>query len=158
MNLCEIGKKIQSERKEAGLLQEQLARLAGLSRVTVNQLENGTLNDIGYTKLNCILDILGMTMEMNPKQKMQNALAVAARTISTSYKDIITAEVLAQIFRSGIAPKRYHAHLMTLLDETPLPLVLKAVQQAATIDAPTKKILRNLHNWSQEWQTHRTVF
>lgn len=158
MNLGEIGKQIQSKRKEAGLLQEQLAKLSGLSRVTVNQLENGTLNDIGYAKLNGILDMLGMDMEMNSRQGMKNALKVAARTISTSYKDTVTPDVLAQILRSGIVPKRYHAHLMTLLDETPLPVVVKAVQEAATIEVPTKEIMKNLHFWSQEWKTHRTVF
>lgn len=51
MNLVEIRDEIQNKRGEAGLLQEHLAKFVGLSRVTINQLENGTLRDLGYTKL-----------------------------------------------------------------------------------------------------------
>jgi len=158
MNLVEIGQKIHSKRIEAGLLQEQLARLTGLSRVTINQLENGTINDIGFNKLKGIFEVLGVDMEMQQLPGMKSALAVAARSISTSYKEVMSAETLSQILRSGEAPARYHAHLMSLLDETPLPVVVKAVFEAATVDAPPKKIMKNLHQWANQWKTRRKAF
>lgn len=51
MNLGDIGATIREKRREIGLGQEQLAKLSDLSRVTINQLENGALDDLGYTKL-----------------------------------------------------------------------------------------------------------
>ena len=51
MNLAQIGGEIHNKRIQAGLLQAQVAKFAGLSRVTINKLENGTLTDLGYTKL-----------------------------------------------------------------------------------------------------------
>jgi transcriptional regulator with XRE-family HTH domain len=44
-------------------LREHLAKFAGLSRVTINQSENGTLNDLGYNKLKAVRDIVGIDME-----------------------------------------------------------------------------------------------
>lgn len=51
MELREIGTKVQARRLEVGLLQEHVAKLSGLSRVTINQLENGTLKDLGFSRL-----------------------------------------------------------------------------------------------------------
>jgi ABC-type thiamine transport system substrate-binding protein len=44
---------------------------------------------------------------------------------------------------------------MALLDETPLPVVVKAVAEAATPDVPAKKIMKHLKHWATEWQ--RTI-
>lgn len=45
MDLQAIGRLIQARRLTLGLSQQRLARLAGLSRATINQLENGSLVD-----------------------------------------------------------------------------------------------------------------
>lgn len=153
MNLTEIGQQIQTQRQ--GLLsQEQLAHFTGLSRVTINQLENGTLADLGVAKLMNVLGVLGMDIQANPAKGLNSALTIAARTISTSYKEAITPAELARILRTGTAPEKYHPHLMTLLDETPLPIVLKAVKEAAG-KTPAKQIMKHLARWADEWQTHR---
>jgi transcriptional regulator with XRE-family HTH domain len=104
MNLAQIGEEIQSKRVHAGLLQEHVARFAGLSRVTINQLENGTLKDLGYTKLKAVMEVLGLDMETVQPSGLTSALAVAARSISTSYRDVITADMLSTMLRSGVAP------------------------------------------------------
>jgi len=158
MNLAEIGSKVQVKRLQAGLLQEHVAKFAGLSRVTINQLENGTLKDLGYSKLNAVLDVLGLDITMLQSTGMKSALTVAARSVSTSYKDVLTPEVLADILRSGQAPARFHPHLMAFLDETPLPVVAKAVAEAATPDIPSKKIMKHLHQWAMEWKASRAVW
>ncbi len=158
MNLAEIGNKVHAKRLQSGLLQEHVAKFAGLSRVTINQLENGTLKDLGYTKLNAVLDILGIGMTTSQPSGLKSALTVAARSISTSYKDVLTPEMLAEILRSGVAPERFHPHLMALLDETPLSVVAKAVTEAATHETPAKKIMKNLHQWATEWKVCRTVW
>ncbi|MDQ1812009.1 helix-turn-helix transcriptional regulator [Massilia sp. CCM 9210] len=158
MNLAQIGGEIQKRRVEAGLLQEHVARFAGLSRVTINQLENGTLKELGYTRLKSVMDILGLDIETVQPSGMRSALAVAARSVSTSYKDVLTPDMLAEMLRSGEAPEKFHPHLMALLDETPLSVVVKAVSEAATPEVPAKKIMKNLRLWAKQWYVCRTVW
>ena len=158
MNLAQIGGEIYSKRIRAGLLQEHVAKLAGLSRVTINQLENGTLNDLGYTKLKAVMDILGLDVEAVQLTGLKSALTVAARSISTSYRDVITPDMLAMMLRSGVVPEQFQPHLMAFLDETPLPVVVKAVAEAATPDVPAKKIMKHLRLWAKQWKVCRTVW
>ena len=119
MDLVELGGEIHSKRIEVGLLQEHVAKFAGLSRVTVNQLENGALKDLGYTKLKAVMDILGIGLEPVQRSGLKNALAVAARSVSTSYRDELSPGVLASMLRSGEAPVQFQPHLMPFLDEVP---------------------------------------
>jgi transcriptional regulator with XRE-family HTH domain len=158
MNLAQIGEKVHSKRMQAGLLQEHVAKLAGLSRVTINQLENGTLNDLGYMKLKGVMDLLGLHMEAMQPSGMKSALTVAARSVSTSYRDVIDADMLAALLRSGEAPEQFQPHLMALLDETPLPVVVQAVAEAATPQVPAKKIMKHLGVWAGQWKSSRTVW
>ena len=158
MNLAQIGCEIHNKRVQAGLLQAHLAQLAGLSRVTINQLENGTLKDLGYTKLKAVMDIVGIGMETVHSSGLKSALVIAARSISTSYRDVVTPEMLSMMLRSGQAPEQFQPHLMALLDETPLPVVVKAVIEAATPEVPAKKIMKNLSVWAKQWQACRAVW
>lgn len=158
MNLAQIGGEIHIKRVQAGLLQEHLAKFAGLSRVTINQLENGTLKDLGYAKLKAVMDVLGLDMETVQPPGLKSALAVAARSISSSYRDVITPDMLSTMLRSGVAPEQFQPHLMSLLDETPLPVVVKAVAEAATPEVPTKKIMKHLSMWAKQWKVCRTVW
>jgi transcriptional regulator with XRE-family HTH domain len=158
MNLAQIGEEIRNKRVQLDLLQEQVANLAGLSRVTVNQLENGTLNDIGYNKLKAVMEILGLDMTTAKSSGVKNALTVAARSASTSYRDVLTPEMLKSMLRSGQAPARFQPHLMVLLDEAPVPVVVQAIAEAATPDVPAKKIMKNLNHWAKQWQVCRTIW
>lgn len=155
MDLAQVGSAVHRARLKTGLLQEQLAKIAGLSRVTINQLENGTLNDLGYAKLKSVMDILSLDMETTSASTPRGALVVAARSISTSYKDVVTPDLLKTMLRSGEAPEQYHAHLMSLLDEVPVPLVVRAVNEAATPDVPVKQIMKHLGLWAREWRACR---
>lgn len=158
MDLAQIGNEVHVKRVQAGLLQEHVAKLAGLSRVTINQLENGALKDLGYAKLKAVLDVLGIDLAVLQLPGMKSALMVVARSVSTSYKDVLTPGMLSDMLRSGVAPERFHPHLMALLDETPLPVLVKAVAEAATPEAPARKIMKNLSRWATEWKVCRTVW
>lgn len=158
MNLAQIGGEIHNKRIQSGLAQEQLAKFAGLSRVTINQLENGTLTDLGYTKLKAVMDVLSLDMDTVKPSGLKSALTVAARSISTSYRDVITPDMLSVMLRSGIVPVQFQPHLMALLDETPLPVVVKAVAESATPDVPAKKIMKHLSLWATQWKVCRKVW
>lgn len=67
MKLDEIGAEIKALRKEKRLTQEQLADIAGISRVTLGKLERGQLGAIGLKTLDIILDALGYEISFKPK-------------------------------------------------------------------------------------------
>lgn len=158
MKLQEIGAAVKQKRAQLGLLQEQVANLVGLSRVTVNQLENGTLKDLGYAKLNAVLDVLGIDLTAQESAGLKNGLAIAARSASTSYRAILSASDLASVLRTGEVPTQFQPHIMAFLEEAPLPVMVKAVAEAATPDAPSSKIMKNLQRLAKEWRVCREVW
>lgn len=54
-------------RKEKGLTQSQLAKIAGLSRVTLGKLERGQLGSITLKTLDIVLDALGYEIDVKRK-------------------------------------------------------------------------------------------
>lgn len=159
MQLREVGMHVHNKRIAMGLTQAQLAKLSGLSRTTVIHLEKGTLPDLGFTKLNTLLGLLGMSFNATPRDKKSPALKMAAQTASTSYRKILPPEVLKDILKTGNVPDDYKAHVMTLLDEAPVPLVLRAIEEAANeIDMPIKKILNNVSDLAKSLHTHRLIW
>ncbi len=67
MKLDEIGDEIKVLRKAKRQTQEQLADIAGISRVTMGKLERGQLGAIGLKTLDIILDALGYEIAIKPK-------------------------------------------------------------------------------------------
>ena len=59
MDIAEIGKMIRTARQAHGLTQVRLATMAGISRGTLNGLETGMVNELGFHKIETILKILG---------------------------------------------------------------------------------------------------
>lgn len=158
MDLAQIGNEIHRRRVEIGLLQEHGANLAGLSHLTINQLEKGTLKDLGYAKLKEVIEVLGLEIKIIRSPGLKSPLAVAARSISTSYREVISPDMLATVLRSGVVPEHFWPHLMAFLDETTLPVVVEAVAEAATPTVPVKKIMKNLSRWAKQWKVCRTVW
>jgi transcriptional regulator with XRE-family HTH domain len=64
--LEEIGTQVAAVRKNLRLRQADLASRAGISRATVDALENGRASDIGFSKLARILGVLGFEMRIGP--------------------------------------------------------------------------------------------
>lgn len=62
--LFEIGKYIRQERKKRKLSQARLGELLGMSRTTIGQIENGTIQDIGIRKLIRILEVLDLELRI----------------------------------------------------------------------------------------------
>jgi transcriptional regulator with XRE-family HTH domain len=66
ISLAQIGERIASARKTCGITQLQLARKAGVSRPTIDLLENARATEIGYSKLIRILAVLGLELRLQP--------------------------------------------------------------------------------------------
>jgi transcriptional regulator with XRE-family HTH domain len=65
-SLSSIGNKIAAARNDHGLRQIDLADASALSRATIDALENGRAGDIGVSKLNRILAVLGLELAIRP--------------------------------------------------------------------------------------------
>ncbi|OEZ95806.1 helix-turn-helix domain-containing protein [Duganella phyllosphaerae] len=159
MQLREVGMHVHEKRKEFGISQAQLAKLAGLSRTTINQLETGVLEDLGYTKLNHVMGLLGMSFDASDRVKKSPALTTAARAASTSYTKLLNAETLKHILQSGVVPEDFKPHMMTLLDETPVPLVLSAIREASVeTNTPAKIVMKHVAAMAKSLHAHRAVW
>jgi transcriptional regulator with XRE-family HTH domain len=64
--LFAIGKEIRKARRGRKLSQAELARVLGMSRTTIGQIENGTVQDIGARKLIRTLEFLGLELRVRP--------------------------------------------------------------------------------------------
>ncbi|HOE17241.1 MAG TPA: helix-turn-helix transcriptional regulator [Syntrophorhabdaceae bacterium] len=64
--LFTIGKEIRKARKARRLSQAKLAKALGMSRTTIGQIENGTVQDIGTRKLIRVLEFLGLELRVRP--------------------------------------------------------------------------------------------
>lgn len=159
MQLIEIGAAVRKRREALGLSQQGLAKLAGLSRATINQLERGALKDLGVAKLARLLGLLGLALDAKPARTSPRGLWMASRAASVSYKRMLEAGPLAHALASGDIPSGLEPHVTALLDEVPLPLVVRAVEEAARQErVPPKRIWRHLARWASALRSPRRVW
>jgi transcriptional regulator with XRE-family HTH domain len=64
IDLGEIGRSVAAARRERHLTQLELAQRAGVSRPTIDMLENGRAAEAGYSKLVRILAVLGLELRL----------------------------------------------------------------------------------------------
>lgn len=67
MTLQKLGKKISALRKEKGLSQDEVCRVAGISRTTLSRLENSELSELGFNKVTHILSYLDKDLSVTNK-------------------------------------------------------------------------------------------
>lgn len=142
MSIDAIGKKIYMRRKAVGLTQQHLANLSDLSRQTVHRLEAGTLKDLSFQRLIRIMGILGLSFDPPSlaARKRKNGLWMAAKNSSVSYKKEMNVKTLRHALSTGEVPRGYEAQMLHFLDESPVQIVVMAVEEAAIIsnEPPTK--------------------
>ncbi len=119
-----------------GLTQAALARLAGLSRQTVNQVENGTAADLSLGRASRLAEVLGLRLQVDasippmPARGSASApLSRAARTASVSYRDSLPLPVLRRSLLAGKADPGWMPQLHALVDEAPVSLLAAVVEQ-----------------------------
>jgi transcriptional regulator with XRE-family HTH domain len=67
--LFDIGTQIRLTRKVRKLTQADLASALGMSRTTIGQIENGTVQDIGIRKVIRLLEFLELELRVRPLGK-----------------------------------------------------------------------------------------
>lgn len=74
MNLQSLGELVRDTRKSKGLNQAQVAEWAGINRATLSRLESGTLAEMGVGKLERVLSVLGLAIEVVPARSLRPTL------------------------------------------------------------------------------------
>jgi transcriptional regulator with XRE-family HTH domain len=64
LDLISLGNRIAEHRKKLKLTQSALSRNAGISRATLDALENGRAGDLGFSKLTKLLAALGLELRL----------------------------------------------------------------------------------------------
>jgi transcriptional regulator with XRE-family HTH domain len=74
LSLSLIGDQIAAHRKKLKLSQAALARKAGVSRATLDALENGRARELGFSKLTKLLTALGLELKLQPASSQRPTL------------------------------------------------------------------------------------
>ncbi len=74
LDLISIGSRIAQRRKTLKLSQSELARKAGLSRATLDALENGRTGELGFSKVTKLLAALGLELTLQPASSQRPTL------------------------------------------------------------------------------------
>lgn len=131
----ELGHAVRARRAEMGLTQARAAALSGLSRQTINQLETGTVPDLGLNKVERLANALGLALRVDaglpagmPHRRM-TPLVRAAATTGVSYRTTLLPTRLKHIVMAGEVPDAYAPHVHTLLDDAPVSLLASLAGQ-----------------------------
>lgn len=137
MALLNIGARIRDARTQHALTQAELARRAGLSRVTINRLENGLLADLGFEKVLAVANVLGLTLVATPLEKGRgDILAMAARSGSVGFSSPLSTRELLDALLKGEAPKGKAPHLVRLFEDQPIGYVRRLLRDVSRLAPP----------------------
>jgi len=156
MRLQELGYTIRKARLGLGLTQAKLASGAGLSRTTLNLLENGLFPDLGIRKVKAILDQLGLTLLVQPAARVNDFVRMACTTANVSYRSSLTEDELVRALLNGKVPAGKRPHLRTLLEEAPAGLLRGLVKQASEWSKPGR-VEKNLALIADEVGSSRKI-
>ena len=136
--IAELGQAVRARRSDMGLTQTELAKLSGLSRATVNQVENGTLKDLSLTRTAKLLTTLGLSITISPARPKRSspalrssmsALAQASQSASVSYSRSLPPETLEEAVASRVVPPDYAPHLNAFLEDASTALLANVVEE-----------------------------
>ena len=145
MRLQEFGHIIKRARAARVLTQAELARAAGVSRTTMNQLENGVFPDIGMNKAQAILAPLGLVLQVQPMRRSSrpNYVRMARSSAGVSFREKLSESELVRALLTGRIPVNRRPHFRVLLLEVP-PGVLKGLVEDVGKWAKPGRVARNL--------------
>lgn len=138
VRLQELGYNIRKARRARNLTQAQLADAAGLSRTTLNQLENGMFPDIGVKKVQAILEKLGLNLQIRPAQKPLRAdyVRMACKSASVSFRESLSEHELVRALLTGKVPPGRRPHFRVLLEEAPAAVLRGLAEEIGKWTAP----------------------
>jgi len=161
----ELSNAVRTRRTDMGLTQADVSRLSGLSRATINQLENGTIKDLSFTRTAALLNSLGLSVSISaPHRKERSgksrpALEQAALSASVSYKSPLPVQILEEAVAHRQLQARYAPHLNAFLEDASVQLiadVVEEVHQRHSVDRPT--LWANMRSLAREFGSRRDLW
>ena len=145
MDLAAVGAVVRDRRRAGGLSQRQLAHLAGISRATLNYLENDPGSDMGASKLIAVLDVLGLRLGLAPAEPDTDAALVEAALHAHAKSAALTPAALVESIVTGRPPVGQGAALASFLEHASAAALAAAVRLAvAGGEVPAKKAWHHL--------------
>lgn len=131
-----LGIAAHARRTEIGLTRQSLARLIGVSLATLNAMETAAIHNLSINEASAVLEALGLSLEIasneNPRRKAPPSRAPLERAVSAanmSFGRSLTSQQLRDALLQGEVPTQIQPHLHVLLDEAPMSLLGKVVDQ-----------------------------
>ena len=151
MRLAEIGHRLRQARLSRGLTQAQLAVSAGVSRATLNELENGLVKDLGIAKVLALARAVGLDVDVVPAPRRigRDYLALAANAANVGFRTPISETEIVRAFLTGVPPQKGRPHLRRLLEDSPPEVVHGLVEQIAGWTKPGR-LSRNVDRLARE--------
>lgn len=165
--LSELSQAVRTRRCEIGLTQTALAKLSGLSRQTINQVEKGTINDLSLNRAEKLASVLGLGVyveQPHAKQRIKpltgmSALTRAARTASVSYKSMLAPSRLQDMLIHGTVRLDQAPHLHALLDDAPVSLLASVVEELHEESGIQRKaVWKNLRDLARQVKSTRDIW
>ncbi|MDR6890721.1 MULTISPECIES: helix-turn-helix transcriptional regulator [Variovorax] len=167
--LHDIANAVRLRRAEMDLTQQTLAYLSGLSCSTINAVEKQSIGNLSITRAEELLDAIGLSMHVNSatpspaherSRPNRSALDRAAATASVSYRTAMTPGQLERALLTGDAPNQIRPHLQALLDEAPMSLLAKVVDELhlkkgivrAQVWSQMRRLAQDLQCFRRVWQ------
>ena len=167
LTLRESGVAVRVRRLDMGLTQTALARIGGLSRATVNQLEAGAVKNLSVNKLASLFEAMGLSLRVSaprssglaPAPVKRLPLSVAAQTASVSFRVRWRLEAIRKTLATGKVSPAFEPHAYTLLDEAPVSLLASVVEQVHTeAGVDHAKVWRNMRTMAQRLKSNRDIW
>ena len=158
MRIQELGSEIRKARLAHGLTQAKLASDVGLSRATLNLLENGLVKELGVRKVLAVLEKLGLGLAVDhgKRPRRPDYVRMACTTANVSFRSGLTEDELIHALVTGKVPDRRSPHIRTLLDEAPAALLNGLATEAARWTKPGK-LQKNLLRLAHEVAASRRI-
>lgn len=163
----ELGKAVHARRSEMGLTQSFLAKLSGLTRQTISQVETGAVKDLSLNRAERLAGVLGLSLHVEqPHARSRvasgtrtSALARAARTASVSYRKALPPARLRKILVDGNVSLDYAPYLLALLDEAPVSLLASLSEQLHGEVATSREDLwKNFRKLAHQVKSKRDIW
>ncbi len=145
MSVPEIGHRVRQARASRRLTQAQVARISGVTRTTLNQLENGHVADLGIRKVEAILEAVGLRLLVGDAPNVPagpDYLRMASTTASASYATVLSENEVYRTLVTGRVPRGKTAHIRHLLEEAPASLIRGLLRSIGKPGRVEKNVLR----------------
>lgn len=163
--ILELGSAVKARRHEIGLSQTALARLSGLSRQTISELENGSIKDLSLKRAERLASVLGLNLQLaggtaSARRKVHRMppLSRAARTASVSYRKNMAPARLRNVLVKGESARADIPYVHALLDDAPVSLLASVAEQLQDEPEGTARIWRNYRKLARQVKSSRDLW